>query len=189
MGRVNFGSEVFDQKGIFAPVEFEPSGGVREELRGWEVSSLPLDAAGAGRVEIHARPRERTGLLARRFSRRFTRRYFSGSAQLGTRRHLGQRSLPGPVLEHRSDPNYVPARTVAEARRERNRRARPARPASSGHRRTHCTGPRRGPPGTRFFPPGPPEAQDTATARRRARRRKPASRRTCGGRKCLSRSR
>jgi beta-galactosidase len=39
MGRVNFGQEVFDRKGLHAPVALD---GV--ELRGWEVFPLPLDA-------------------------------------------------------------------------------------------------------------------------------------------------
>ena len=47
MGRVNFGGEVFDRKGLFAPVVFAPANGAASagELRGWKIFSLPLDAA------------------------------------------------------------------------------------------------------------------------------------------------
>ncbi|MEO7931943.1 MAG: beta-galactosidase [Chthoniobacterales bacterium] len=38
MGRVNFGSEVFDRKGLHAPVKLADA-----ELKGWEIFSLPLD--------------------------------------------------------------------------------------------------------------------------------------------------
>jgi beta-galactosidase len=38
MGRINFGSEMADRKGLIAPVKF---GG--ENLKGWEVFNLPLD--------------------------------------------------------------------------------------------------------------------------------------------------
>jgi beta-galactosidase len=45
MGRVNFGGEVFDRKGLHAPVRFAPvTGGPPADVTGWEVSSLPLDA-------------------------------------------------------------------------------------------------------------------------------------------------
>lgn len=40
MGRVNFGEQVFDRKGIHGPVEFEG-----QELTGWDVFPLPLDDA------------------------------------------------------------------------------------------------------------------------------------------------
>jgi len=45
MGRVNFGQEIFDRKGLHAPVQFTPAGGAASELKGWQVFSLPLDAA------------------------------------------------------------------------------------------------------------------------------------------------
>ena len=45
MGRVNFGQEIFDRKGLHAPVQFTPAGGASAELKGWQVFSLPLDAA------------------------------------------------------------------------------------------------------------------------------------------------
>ena len=45
VGRVNFGVEVADRKGLHAPVQFTPDGGgTATELKGWEISSLPLDA-------------------------------------------------------------------------------------------------------------------------------------------------
>lgn len=45
MGRVNFGREVFDRKGLHAPVLFTPAvNGAAVELKNWQISSLPLDA-------------------------------------------------------------------------------------------------------------------------------------------------
>jgi len=44
MGRVNFGREVFDRKGLHAPVLLTPEGGEAVELKGWRIHSLPLDA-------------------------------------------------------------------------------------------------------------------------------------------------
>ena len=43
MGRVNFGREVFDRKGLLAPVLLAPAGGAAVELKGWRIHSLPLD--------------------------------------------------------------------------------------------------------------------------------------------------
>jgi beta-galactosidase len=44
MGRVNFGREVFDRKGLHGPVRFNPAdGGQATELANWEVFNLPLD--------------------------------------------------------------------------------------------------------------------------------------------------
>ena len=46
MGRVNFGREVFDRKGLHAPVLLAPAGGGSAvELKGWRIHSLPLDDA------------------------------------------------------------------------------------------------------------------------------------------------
>jgi beta-galactosidase len=45
MGRVNFGVEVHDRKGIHGPVTLTIAGQVPAELRGWQVFRLPLVAA------------------------------------------------------------------------------------------------------------------------------------------------
>jgi beta-galactosidase len=47
VGRVNFGSEILDPKGLLAPVEFAPAGegSGSVELTGWDVYPLPLDPA------------------------------------------------------------------------------------------------------------------------------------------------
>jgi len=45
MGRVNFGVEMHDRKGIHGPVSFTPEGGETHELTGWSVFDLPLDEA------------------------------------------------------------------------------------------------------------------------------------------------
>jgi beta-galactosidase len=46
MGRVNFGVEIFDRKGLHAPVTFAPiTGAAPVELKGWDVFRLPLDEA------------------------------------------------------------------------------------------------------------------------------------------------
>lgn len=43
MGRVNFEVEVHDRKGIHGPVTLTVAGHKPEELRGWQIFSLPLD--------------------------------------------------------------------------------------------------------------------------------------------------
>src|SRR5262249_17447261 len=43
MGRVNFGQEVHDRKGLFGPVRTVTADGVEHELSGWQVCSFPLD--------------------------------------------------------------------------------------------------------------------------------------------------
>jgi beta-galactosidase len=46
MGRVNFGAEIFDRKGLHAPITFAPiTGGAATELKGWDIFRLPLDDA------------------------------------------------------------------------------------------------------------------------------------------------
>lgn len=45
VGRLNFGHEVADRKGIHAPVDFTPAKGAPQELKDWDVYSLPLDDA------------------------------------------------------------------------------------------------------------------------------------------------
>ena len=44
MGRVNFGVEVHDRKGIHGPVTFAAAGAAPVELHDWDVFRLPLDA-------------------------------------------------------------------------------------------------------------------------------------------------
>jgi beta-galactosidase len=43
VGRVNFGAEVYDRKGLHAPVQFTSKDGVANELRGWEIYPLQLN--------------------------------------------------------------------------------------------------------------------------------------------------
>ncbi|HEU5080731.1 MAG TPA: beta-galactosidase [Opitutaceae bacterium] len=45
MGRVNFGVEVHDRKGIHGPTTLKEEGQPAKELKGWQVFRLPLDAA------------------------------------------------------------------------------------------------------------------------------------------------
>lgn len=45
MGRVNFGVEVHDRKGIHGPIRFVPSDGSTVNLRGWRIYSFLLDQA------------------------------------------------------------------------------------------------------------------------------------------------
>jgi beta-galactosidase len=45
MGRVNFGQEVHDRKGLLGPVRLAAGTGTESELSGWMVYSLPLDAS------------------------------------------------------------------------------------------------------------------------------------------------
>jgi beta-galactosidase len=58
MGRVNFGAEVADHKGLLAPVEFTPAGGdaAATELKGWEIFALPLDGAELSALKFQPRP-------------------------------------------------------------------------------------------------------------------------------------
>ena len=57
MGRVNFGGEVADRKGLHAPVQFAPAtGGAAIELKGWEVSSLPLDGVELAALRFQTGP-------------------------------------------------------------------------------------------------------------------------------------
>ena len=44
MGRINFGPEMHDRKGIHGPVSFSDAKGVSTELRGWEHFPLTMDA-------------------------------------------------------------------------------------------------------------------------------------------------
>ena len=44
MGRVNFGIEVHDRKGLIGPVTLRPTNGTAQELTGWKVYNLRLDA-------------------------------------------------------------------------------------------------------------------------------------------------
>lgn len=44
MGRVNFGAEVSDRKGLHAPITFIPKNGPSVEVKNWEISTLPLDS-------------------------------------------------------------------------------------------------------------------------------------------------
>lgn len=43
VGRVNFGREVFDRKGLHGPVQFTAEGAAPADLKAWQVYSLPLD--------------------------------------------------------------------------------------------------------------------------------------------------
>lgn len=45
MGRVNFGVEVNDRKGIVGAVQFASRGGPPQDLSGWKIYNLPLDQA------------------------------------------------------------------------------------------------------------------------------------------------
>ena len=54
MGRVNFGVEVHDRKGIHGPVTFTAEGGRPRELRDWAVHNLPLDARMLGALRFQA---------------------------------------------------------------------------------------------------------------------------------------
>jgi beta-galactosidase len=45
MGRVNFGAEVHDRKGLHEPVILRPANGQAVELANWQVFTLPLDDA------------------------------------------------------------------------------------------------------------------------------------------------
>jgi beta-galactosidase len=43
MGRINFGAEVRDRKGLLGPVRLRPGTGPAIELAGWRIFKLPLD--------------------------------------------------------------------------------------------------------------------------------------------------
>jgi len=54
MGRVNFGVEVHDRKGIHGPVTLKAAGKNPEELRGWQIFRLPLDPDMLGALKFEA---------------------------------------------------------------------------------------------------------------------------------------
>lgn len=54
MGRVNFGVEVHDRKGIHGPVTLTAAGQAPVELRGWQVFNLPLDQGMLGKLKFDA---------------------------------------------------------------------------------------------------------------------------------------
>lgn len=61
MGRVNFGVEVHDRKGIHGPVTLTTPGQPRRELRGWQIFRLPLDQPMLGTLRYQpASEQERT---------------------------------------------------------------------------------------------------------------------------------
>lgn len=59
MGRVNFGAEVFDRKGLLGPVTLQDGTAAPVEPTGWEVVTLPLDAPQLAR--LHYGPPTGTG--------------------------------------------------------------------------------------------------------------------------------
>jgi beta-galactosidase len=59
MGRVNFGAEVHDRKGLHEPVKLSPANGKGIELTNWQVFKLPLDEAMRGGLRFgSAKPTE-----------------------------------------------------------------------------------------------------------------------------------
>jgi beta-galactosidase len=56
MGRVNFGQGIHDRKGLYAPVTFTPEQGDAGNLSGWQVFSLPLDAAELASLKFQPAP-------------------------------------------------------------------------------------------------------------------------------------
>lgn len=44
LGRVNFGIEVHDRKGLQGPVTFTPRGGAAQPVEGWQIRSIDMDA-------------------------------------------------------------------------------------------------------------------------------------------------
>jgi beta-galactosidase len=55
MGRVNFGAEVHDRKGMHTPVRLA-AGGTAQELKPWQVYTFPLDARMLGGLKFGAKP-------------------------------------------------------------------------------------------------------------------------------------
>jgi beta-galactosidase len=111
IARVNFGVEIHDRKGLHGPVVFRAAG--RRAAGGRELGN-PRDrlrcrrrAAGAG---LQARPHQGRGVLARRLRGRAHGRHLPRHVRLGPGHRLDQRPLPGTLLEHRPDPDHVPAR-------------------------------------------------------------------------------
>ncbi|WP_165223699.1 beta-galactosidase [Aquisphaera insulae] len=62
MGRVNFGAEVHDRKGILGPVRLLASGAPAIELNGWKVYRLPLDGAMLGSLRYVPAPESARGV-------------------------------------------------------------------------------------------------------------------------------
>jgi beta-galactosidase len=55
MGRVNFGKEVHDKKGLHGPVKIELSNGQSVQPNSWQIYNLPLDDPMLGRLQYHKR--------------------------------------------------------------------------------------------------------------------------------------
>ena len=109
MGRINFGPEMADRKGLIAPVKL---GG--KVLNGWEIFRLPLDDKMLAGSEVYRRQTgfKCAGILARHLQSRETRRHVFGFAQLGQGRFVDERSLPRALLEHRADADGLCARAA-----------------------------------------------------------------------------
>ena len=68
MGRVNFGEETFDRKGLHPPVSFSGSGGEPSQLTGWSVTSLPFDPAFMEGLRFETRTHAGPGFYRGHFS-------------------------------------------------------------------------------------------------------------------------
>ncbi|HEX8237514.1 MAG TPA: beta-galactosidase [Abditibacteriaceae bacterium] len=69
MGRVNFGREVFDRKGLHAPVQLLTGDGETTELLDWQIFPLPLDAAHLASLNFHEEADNSQALTAPTFWR------------------------------------------------------------------------------------------------------------------------
>jgi beta-galactosidase len=115
MGRVNFGAEVHDRKGLEAPVKIRSGEEEAKELVNWEVYTLPLDEAMRGglsyaapkldepafwRVSVNIDEPQDTFLDMRMWSKGFV---WVNGHNLGRFWNIGPQQtmyLPGPWLKH-----------------------------------------------------------------------------------------
>ena len=109
VGRVNFGEEVHDRKGICAPIKLDGN-----ELSNWKVFSLPLDK----KMLEHLRF-EKANNSGPAFWRATVNVEKPGDTFLDLRPWgkggcLGQRSLSRPFLEHWTFTNCIRAGTLVE---------------------------------------------------------------------------
>ena len=134
-GRVNFGQEVHDHKGIVGNVRLV-TGAASTDITNWQVFTYPLDQGPPPSLKFNGSPNapRRPGPAFFKFTTTLATAAdtFLDMHRVGQGRRVGQRPLPRPFLEHRPHPNHVRPRSLAQGRRQRVRRARHARPAKDG---------------------------------------------------------
>jgi beta-galactosidase len=112
-GHVNYGGYIHDRKGITEKVELISSAATKE-LTGGEIFNLPLDGQALASLRFEPNPARGPAFYRAGFDLVEVGDTFLDLRTLGQGFGLGQRSQPGPVLEHWPATNPVLPRTVAQ---------------------------------------------------------------------------